>query len=593
MSNQTYTKALTTIIPNQMRPIIGRSNDMIRNSADGYGFRISNDKRLLRFLILGADTNYYKSGTLFTMENIDCLQEMILDGSGLQALEIVKSVYMDGRAAKQDSTMLAFAILARANDVDVRRATFLVVTEFRTLSQLYMFKSYHKLVGNLTNSSGGWGRLPKNALCNWVKRHDAISLAYQVFKYGKREGWSLRDLLRCCHLKAATVSPDLQLVLKAVVRGFGEAFEQELNHESESLVKISTYLHAINDLKLMTEDSVELVPEICNLVRTHNLPREMLPTWTLKYANVWLTLLLDQNSNVVMPLTALIRNLGVMTSHDLFLDYDVAQAVCNKITNDKVIASSRIHPVTLLTAKMTYGRGCGLKGSLLWSPHPDILASLETAFYMSFGNIERTGKRIFHAIDGSGSMMSSIPTLPIMTACQACAVLAMTFSRSEDPRTQKFGIFTSVLDNSIMTSRSRYSYQSRRANGFKEIVITPSMKLEDSIIVTQITDWSGTDCSLPITKAIELFTSSNGTKGLYDAFIIYTDNDTWAGETHPSQELVRYRSITGITNAKMIVVATTASDVSIADQNDPNMMDVVGFDSMAPQIVSDFIRELF
>jgi 60 kDa SS-A/Ro ribonucleoprotein len=34
----------------------------------------------------------------------------------------------------------------------------------------------------------------------------------------------------------------------------------------------------------------------------------------------------------------------------------------------------------------------------------------------------------------------------------------------------------------------------------------------------------------------------------------------------------------------------TANDVSIADPKDAGMMDFVGFDSAAPQIMSDFIK---
>ena len=44
-------------------------------------------------------------------------------------------------------------------------------------------------------------------------------------------------------------------------------------------------------------------------------------------------------------------------------------------------------------------------------------------------------------------------------------------------------------------------------------------------------------------------------------------------------------------NAKLIVVGVTATDFSIAQPSDRGMLDVVGFDSSVPQIVSDFIRD--
>ena len=74
-----------------------------------------------------------------------------------------------------------------------------------------------------------------------------------------------------------------------------------------------------------------------------------------------------------------------------------------------------------------------------------------------------------------------------------------------------------------------------------------------------------------------------------DAFIVYTDSETWAGKIHPSQALRQYREKTGIP-AKLIVVGMVANEFSIADPNDTGMFDVVGFDTATPNLMSDFIR---
>jgi 60 kDa SS-A/Ro ribonucleoprotein len=73
-----------------------------------------------------------------------------------------------------------------------------------------------------------------------------------------------------------------------------------------------------------------------------------------------------------------------------------------------------------------------------------------------------------------------------------------------------------------------------------------------------------------------------------DAFIIYTDNETWAGNIHPAQALKKYRNKWN-NNAKLIVVGMTSNGFSIADPNDRDMLDVVGFDTSVPQLMSDFI----
>jgi 60 kDa SS-A/Ro ribonucleoprotein len=74
-----------------------------------------------------------------------------------------------------------------------------------------------------------------------------------------------------------------------------------------------------------------------------------------------------------------------------------------------------------------------------------------------------------------------------------------------------------------------------------------------------------------------------------DTFVVYTDNETWAGTIHPVQALRRYREETGIP-AKLIVVGMTATQFSIADPSDSGMLDVVGFDASAPAVMADFSK---
>jgi 60 kDa SS-A/Ro ribonucleoprotein len=79
-------------------------------------------------------------------------------------------------------------------------------------------------------------------------------------------------------------------------------------------------------------------------------------------------------------------------------------------------------------------------------------------------------------------------------------------------------------------------------------------------------------------------------KGLeVDTFVVYTDSETWAGNIHPVQALRQYRKETGIP-AKLVVVGMVSNGFSIADPDDAGMLDVVGFDTAAPAVISDFAR---
>jgi 60 kDa SS-A/Ro ribonucleoprotein len=87
-------------------------------------------------------------------------------------------------------------------------------------------------------------------------------------------------------------------------------------------------------------------------------------------------------------------------------------------------------------------------------------------------------------------------------------------------------------------------------------------------------------CALPM-----LWATANKVK--VDTFVVYTDNETWAGSIHPHQALRGYRDWSGI-DARLVVVGLTATDFTIADPADPGMLDIAGFDSALPTLLTDF-----
>jgi hypothetical protein len=93
-------------------------------------------------------------------------------------------------------------------------------------------------------------------------------------------------------------------------------------------------------------------------------------------------------------------------------------------------------------------------------------------------------------------------------------------------------------------------------------------------------------------KIIEIFLSIYSYLFIFleqiDVFVVYTDNETWFGKIHPTEALKRYRQEMNQPNAKLIVVGMQSNSFTIADPNDKGMLDVVGFDSAAPQVMSLF-----
>lgn len=120
------------------------------------------------------------------------------------------------------------------------------------------------------------------------------------------------------------------------------------------------------------------------------------------------------------------------------------------------------------------------------------------------------------------------------------------------------------------------------ADSFRDLKLSAKMALPDVLQRTMNVNFGGTDCSLPM-----VYAQREGLK--VDVFQVYTDNETWAGRSHPVAALQSYRNKSGIP-AKLVVVGMTSTGFTIADPEDPGMLDVVGFDSAAPAVMADFAR---
>jgi 60 kDa SS-A/Ro ribonucleoprotein len=303
-----------------------------------------------------------------------------------------------------------------------------------------------------------------------------------------------------------------------------------------------------------------------------NLPREAVPTKFLKSPRIWEALLQK------MPPEAMIRNLGNMTKIDCLKPMnDATNLVRNRLTDQVVLQKARSHPIDVLVAMKTYASGRGLMGKGTWSPIQTIVDALDRAFYLAFKAVEPTGKRIMLALDISGSMQHPAGGLPI-SCREAVAAIAMVTAAVE-PNHYIVG-FTSGNRPSRWTTMSRA--HANLGSGLTELKISPSQRLDHVVNYIAAFPMGGTDCSLPMIHALER-------KLDVDAFVVLTDNETWHGEIHPMQALRQYRQERNI-DSKLVVVAMTPEKFSIADPTDAGSLDVVGFDSATPALISEFIR---
>jgi len=117
-------------------------------------------------------------------------------------------------------------------------------------------------------------------------------------------------------------------------------------------------------------------------------------------------------------------------------------------------------------------------------------------------------------------------------------------------------------------------------HGLTPLAISPRQRLDDAINTISGLPFGATDCAQPMLYALR-------EQREIDTFVVYTDNETWAGFPHPAQALRSYRERTQIA-ARLVVVGMVANGFTIADPDDPGMLDIVGFDTATPDVVSGF-----
>lgn len=504
------------------------------NSAGGYTFELDDAARLRRFLTLGVDGGtYYASDRALAIENAAVLTRMAAnDPEGLVAT--IVDVSLRGAAPKQNPALFALAYAASVPEA-APAALAALPQVARTGTHLFLFAGY-------VEQFRGWGRGLRRAVAGWYTSKDADQLAYQVVKYRQREGWSHRDVLRLAH--PATSVPALRDTFEWVVRG-------TIGAEVLRLVEGFAAAQRASDAATWAR-----------LVRDYRLSWEMLPDLALTERTVWDALL-----DVGLPQTALMRQLPRLTGLGMLPSLGGrTREVAAQLADAERLTRARVHPISVLVAQRTYASGRSARGAGVWKPTRRIVDALDAAFYAAFGAVEPAGKRTLLAVDVSGSMGVPISGMPI-TAREASAALALVQLATE-PESSAVGF-----------SGTPAGWGSTE---LRPLAISPRQRLDDALRVVDAMPFGATDCALPMLYAAE--------QGLeVDVFVVYTDNETWAGEVHPHQALRAYRERTGIP-AKLVVVGMTATGFSIADPDDGGMLDVAGFDAAVPRLITEFAR---
>lgn len=351
--------------------------------------------------------------------------------------------------------------------------------------------------------------------------------------------WSLRDAMRLSRPKG--VSP---AVGNFILRG-------EVTEDAPEIIR---HFEAMQAAKSVSD--VLSVLSDCK-----NLPWETIPTQFLKDAKVWKALFYNNALNG----QALVRNVTRLSRIKAFNDMQFAADYAARLTDERMIERTRLHPLNYLNALVVHKDGqvnrsvgygyWGGHRNKDWTTSSVIAGALEDGFYKAFKYVEPAGKATLVSLDVSGSMGSMASGLDL-TCAQVAAAMAMTVVRTE-PAHMVMGFSTTYVDLGISKSDSL-----------------------DSVLRKTSRSFGGTDVAQPA-----IWAKSSGVK--VETFVTITDSETWAGRTKPFQALKAYRGATNIP-ARQIVVGLNSTDFTVADPKDALSLDIVGGDANLPKVITEF-----
>lgn len=512
--------------------------DQTLNAAGGYTFSVKDLEFLRRFLILGTEGGtFYVSENALSLDNAKNVLKLTKENHKALVDTIVE-VSASGAAYRQDPALFSLAVASSYGTDDEKRYALQQLSKVaRTGTHLFTFTEY-------VQKFRGWGRGLRRAVASWYLDKDVHKLAYQAVKYRQRNGWTHRDVLRLSH--PVTDEPSRKDLFDWITHnGVGD--------NVPDLVRSFTALQKATS----TKDVINL------LERESSLSWEMLPNSFLKDPEVWKALVLKG-----MPMTALIRQLPRLTNLGI-LEGEVKDKVLAQLRDAEYLKKSRIHPMQVLVARQTYDNGQSVRGSSTWRPDQYVVQALDEAFYKTFDNVEPTGKRLLVAVDVSGSMSWSDIT-PGVSPREAAAAMALIYQKTEEN--------VDVVGFSSNNSRRGGVHESaiKEIPGFENC-----STLREAVKAINQLPMGGTDCALPFMWAME-----NGKE--YDAVLVLTDNETWAGYEHPFRAAEMYRKKTDIPT-KFIAMGMTATESTITNPEDPLSLSVVGFDPGVVVAINNFI----
>jgi len=535
------------------KPVTGKNAKFsVPNFGGGYSLKLTPEQFLEKFLILGVENHTFAVGSQQLLAQNTANIRAMIQNFPKEVVQKIREISSQRRALTKEPMLYTLALGASHPSRTVRD---MFLNELKhvanTGTDLFHF-------AEIVTGMRGWGRMLKRYVGDWYTDKSFDSLVYQLLKYRQRDGWSHQDLLRLSHpeFQGSITNSFINYVVNGNEAGVLKALA---DIDPKILTKGGRQIEAFIEIQSWKENekSDAQIKRLVELIGATDMTHEMIPTWFKNVPQVQQALLAK------MPYMATVRQLSSLTASGLLsgTNEDV-KTVVRRLTNIEQLTKAGIHPLKLLFALRTYGKGQGLKGSLTWKPVPKIQEALEEAFNNSFDVAPATGKNFMVSVDVSRSM-SSMMANGLMSFCEAAATIALTIVKREPWCDVK--CFSSVLNDLPLTKTDNIS-----------TAITKAKKYNTGY----------TDAGLPIKHAIK-------NKQDVDCFIHITDNDFNTGE-HPLTLTQNYRKLMNKPKTRLMSLGMQSTGYGVAgfaSDSDPYSLDVTGFDPNVTSVIHAFNSE--
>lgn len=475
------------------------------------------------------------------------------------------------------------AICAKCNMSNVRQQALEAIRYVcNTPSQLCMFLSYcaeidevecgcylrngsqrrYKRVGGIARQIRlrSWPRQFRRGIAQWYVsnpryQEDIMLLAKHVTKYQCRNKFTHKRIIKACHPKAR--NEEMNYIFCYIVKGLSKANQifQNVLTNGQINDRIKEYFTDFESLKNVPDSDVD---SVVNAINKWDLSWEHIPAKWLKHSRVWKTLLMRE-----MPLMALIRNLGKAGSMELLMPgSDEENRVCERLTNIDIVNGSKLHPIDIISALTGYRRGEGCN-ERTWPINERIVKALYKAYLNKLSVRPSTDKRLLLAINIKMKFDKNVVGKRWLTCKQAAAALAMMLTENERAaETVTFGHLV-----------RRFDFP-RHDQGIEDV----ETALERIASIRE-------EGNEPLSFSAP-FIYATGREEPFDAIILITDRVPGSKVQEIQSAFSNYKQ--HHPTAKCITVHFKHSETT-ANPTDSSMLDVMGVDAYAVEIMQDFI----